>query len=247
MRAPRSVAVLAVALLAVGASGTLAGCGSGTGVAPLAGVDALEVPTPTPDPADFVAVVDNPYLPLPVGLTLTYGPGTGVLDDEVGGEVRVAVEEGPEIAGVTTTAVRRTPAGGTTAPGAEEETLDYYAQDAAGNVWWFGRAGEWRAGEGDAEPGIAMLASPRVGDGYREALAPGVDVRTTVLSLEEEVTTPAGSFGGLVLLEVRDAESGRVERRAYAEGLGLVAVETVVGSPDVRRGLVRVDEPPSGS
>lgn len=246
MRAHRSVVTLAGALLAVSGSSTLAACGSGTGVAPLAGVDALEVPTPTPDPADFVAVVDNPYLPLPVGRVATYGPGTGVVDDELG-ELRVEVEEGPVVAGVATTAVRSTTDGPATTPGASEETLDYYAQDTAGNVWWLGREGEWRAGEAGAEAGVVMLATPRVGDGYREALAPGVDVRAQVLSLEEEATTPAGTFGGLVLLEVRDASSGRVERRAYAEGLGLVAVETVAGTPDVRRGLVRVDEPPSGS
>jgi len=246
MRAPRSAAALVALLLALAGTGALSACGSGTGVAPLAGVDGLEVPTPTPDPEDFVAEVDNPWLPLAVGSSVVYEPGTGVVGAE-DAQLRVSVEEGPEVAGVATTAVRRTAVGPPRALQPDAETVDLYAQDTAGNVWWLGREGEWLAGEDGAEAGIAMLASPRVGDGYREALAPGVDVRAQVLALDEEATTPAGTFGGLVLVEVRDASSDRVERRAYAEGLGLVAVETVSGTPDVRLGLVQVDEPQSGS
>ncbi|GAA4675675.1 hypothetical protein [Nocardioides nanhaiensis] len=250
MRAPRSAAALTALLLGLSGSGALSACGSGTGTAPLAGVDGLEVPTPSPDPDDFVAEVDNPWLPLVVGSSAVYEPGTGVLGADVA-QLLVSVEEGPQVAGVATTAVRRTTTGseGTVPPDPEAggETVDYYAQDAAGNVWWFGREGEWLAGEDGAEAGVAMLATPRVGDGYREALAAGIDVRAQVLSLDEEATTPAGTFGGLVLVEVRDTAADRVERRAYAEGLGLVAVETVSGTPDVRLGLVQVDEPQSGS
>lgn len=246
MRAPRSAVALTALLLGLSGSGVLSACGSGTGVAPLAGVDVLEVPTPTPEPDDFVAEVDNPWLPLVVGSSAVYEPGTGVVGVD-GARLQVSVEEGPEVAGVATTAVRRTAVGPPRAVQVDEETVDLYAQDTAGNVWWFGREGEWLAGEDGAEAGVAMLATPRVGDGYREALAPGVDVRAQVLALDEEAVTPAGTFGGLVLVEVRDASADRVERRAYAPGLGLVAVETVSGTPDVRLGLVQADEPQSGS
>src|SRR5215813_12126478 len=60
-----------------------------------------------------------------------------------------------------------------------EKTNDYFAQDKAGNVWYFGEdtkefengkvvstEGTWRAGVEDATPGVIMLAHPRVGDDY---------------------------------------------------------------------------------
>ena len=46
----------------------LAGCGVGEprSIDP-PGVDELEIPTPSPDPADFVRAIDNPWLPLRAG------------------------------------------------------------------------------------------------------------------------------------------------------------------------------------
>jgi hypothetical protein len=73
-----------------------------------------------------------------------------------------------------------------------EDTLDYYAQDNAGNVWYMGEIskdcegdkctrneGSWIGGEDlfgtgtNAEPGIIMLAHPDVGDKYRQEYYPG--------------------------------------------------------------------------
>src|SRR5205085_703080 len=63
-----------------------------------------------------------------------------------------------------------------------EKTLDYYAQDKDGNVWYLGentkellpngkvdRSGSWMSGVHDGEPGLIMEAHPRVPDGDREA------------------------------------------------------------------------------
>ena len=67
-----------------------------------------------------------------------------------------------------------------------DQVVDYYAQDRHGNVWWFGREGVWRAGEDGAEAGLAMPATPRVGDGWRAAYDAGVvDVRTTVATRDQ--------------------------------------------------------------
>src|SRR3954453_348423 len=63
-----------------------------------------------------------------------------------------------------------------------EDTLDWYAQDGAGNVWYFGentkeldahgrvtsREGSWEAGRDGARAGIFMPARPRVGRSYRQ-------------------------------------------------------------------------------
>ena len=87
-------------------------------------------------------------------------------------------------------------------------------------MWWFGRDGVWQAGEGGAEAGIAMLATPRIGDGYRTAYAPGVveDVATVL-----DVTGP-------VKTEVRsDLEPGVTHERSYERGTGLVEDDIVSG------------------
>src|SRR5436305_258023 len=66
-----------------------------------------------------------------------------------------------------------------------ERTTDWYSQDQAGNVWYFGEAtaeldvhghvktreGSWQAGRAGARAGIFMPAQPRVGQsGLQEYL-----------------------------------------------------------------------------
>src|SRR5204863_6765206 len=89
-----------------------------------------------------------------------------------------------------------------------EDTLDWFAQDRAGNVWYFGENtheledglistidGSFRAGvEGD-KPGIIMEASSAIGDFYRQefSLANAEDF-AEVVALDDSVTVPAGSY-----------------------------------------------------
>jgi hypothetical protein len=88
-------ALVVIALLAV-----LTACGSSSVQLAETGVDTLVVPTPSPDPDDFVRGVDNPWLPLPPGRTWTYQ----VVDVDGAHERTVAVADGPEVDGVPTTA-----------------------------------------------------------------------------------------------------------------------------------------------
>lgn len=213
--------------------GTLAGCGTASEPSPPAGVDGLVIPTPSPDPADFDAPgapVDNPWFPLKDGTRWTYE----VTDIDGSHPLRARVTDGPQIAGVPTTALVRTGSGRT-------ET-DYYAQDDDGNVWWFGRAGEWRAGVDGAEAGIAMLAVPRVGDGYRQAYDEGVVEDTAgIVSLDESATVEAGSYDHVLRTEDRSAlEVGVTHDRSYARGVGLVEDDVVAGDYRSVR-LVSVD------
>ena len=142
--------------------------------------------------------IDNPYLPLEEGSLWVY-QGEDLLNS-----VFVTDRE-KEILGVDTTVVLDVEfSEGQLA----ELTLDWYAQDDDGNVWYFGentaeiedgeivsREGSWEAGVDGAEPGIVMLAKPKVGQTYAEENAPGVaEDMATVISLNESVDVPFGSF-----------------------------------------------------
>jgi hypothetical protein len=232
------------------AAGTSA-CAGGPPTVDPSGVDGLVVPTPTPAPGDFVDGVDNPLLPLVPGRVLTY---------------RVTGEDGPQritvrvtdrtrvVQGVPTVVVhdRVTDARGRVV----EDTYDWYAQDRAGNVWYFGEdttaydggrpdtAGSWEAGVDGAEAGLAMPAHPRVGDGYaQEHLAGVAEDQAEVLALDETREVPAGTFGGLLQTEdTTPLEPGLVEWKFYARGLGVVLEETVSGGGE-RVELLGVREP----
>jgi hypothetical protein len=204
---------VALALVAILALLTAAGCGSEAPQSPPAGVDELVIPTPSPDPADFVRGVDNPWFPLTPGTTWRYRL-TGVTE----GTLVITVEDATyDVAGVATTPVSRTEPTG-------EQLVDYYAQDRRGNVWWFGRGGVWRAGDDGAEAGLAMPATPRLGDGWRSAYGPGVvDARDTVVTRDQTGSVPAGRYADLLGIDVTDTLAPDSERRRFfARGVGMV-------------------------
>ena len=153
------VAAAAVALALV----ALSGCSVGDPrtVDP-SGVDGLVIPTPTPDPADFVEEIDNPWLPLAEGSRWRYR----VLEDDAVVERVTVTVTGQErtVAGVPVVVVHdvvRDARGGPV-----EDTYDWFAQDSDGNVWYFGRSGSWQAGVDGARAGLVMPATPRIGDGF---------------------------------------------------------------------------------
>ena len=217
MALPGRLGVLAAAVL------LLSGCASGAGTAPPTGVDGLVIPTPSPDPADFVDAIDNPWLPLAAGSEWVYESGDG-------GTVTVTVtNETREVAGVTTTVVREvvTDARGDVV----EKTSDWLAQDRDGNVWFFGTSGSWEAGVDGAEAGLVMPAEPRLGDGYRQAYDEGeVEARAEVVALDGSATVPSGDYDDLLVIEESTPlDPGVAERTYYARGLGPVLEETVSG------------------
>ena len=114
-----------------------------------------------------------------------------------------------------------------------DQVIDYYAQDRRGNVWWFGREGVWLAGEDGAEAGLAMPATPRLGDGWRAAYdADVVDVRMTVETLDQVADTPAGRYSDVVGLDITNPlEPGTARRAFYERGVGLVEEISTDGPP----------------
>jgi hypothetical protein len=203
-------------------------------------------------PANFVGTIDNPYYPLVPGARWVYESQT---PDGFERTVVEVTDEQKTVLGVATTVVHDTVSlDGTVI----EDTFDWYAQDKAGNVWYFGEdtheyengvpvnsKGAWEAGVDDAKPGIIMQAHPRVGDVYRQEFSKGVaEDKAKVLSVTASAHVPFGSYDGDVL-KTRDwnpLEPGKDEHKLYAPGVGNV-LERSVKHPGERVELVEYTAP----
>jgi hypothetical protein len=224
----------------------VAGCGSKASP-PL---PALPAPSADINPAGFTTVIDNPYSPWIPGTRLRYEG-----DTEEGHEVVdiVVTNDTRTLMGVPVLAVRDT-----VTVGGEviEDTTDWYAQDAAGNVWYFGEdtkeyehgkvsstAGSWLAGVDGALPGIFMYAKPAPGQIYRQEYRKGeAEDGAQVLSVSEHVSIGYGSYDSVIkTLEFTPLEPDAREYKYYARGVGLVLI-TEVGS-DGRTELTSVTAP----
>ncbi|WP_067435365.1 hypothetical protein [Nocardioides jensenii] len=233
--------VVAVALALTVGLAVLSGCGSTPEKIDATGTDGLTVPTPSPDPDDFVSVVDNRWFPLAPGTTWTY---------EVSGSERAGGNRRPvsatttvtdrtrQVAGVPTVVVRQEQADARGRVVARSDS--YFAQDRDGNVWIFGTTGPggWLAGQGRTRATLVMAAAPRHGDGYPAAYVDGVVTRTAeVLDTDSRSVTPAGVFDDVVQIEevdrAGDGSRGRPgepssgpRSLSYAPGVGLVEVDS---------------------
>jgi len=189
------------------------------------------VPVPKFDLQDFAAPVANPLFPLVPGTIRTYEKDTPEGLEQVVVEV---TSDRKVILGVTCFVVHDV----VSLDGEViEDTLDWYAQDRHGNVWYFGEDskeleggvvvsthGSWEAGVDGAQPGIVMLANPEVGVTYRQEFAPGVaEDMATVLALDASVTVPFGSYADCLQTEDFTAlEPDVSEEKFYAAGVGAV-------------------------
>jgi len=190
------------------------------------------------DPAMFVDRIDNPFLPWIVGSRFVFDGTEHV-------EVTV-LPDTKEILGVATTTVHdQVFSGGEVT----EDTLDWYAQDAQRNVWYFGEQtaeyengkvtsteGSWVGGVGGAQPGIVMLAQPAVGDSYRQEYLKGeAEDLASVTALTGSISSKAGSWSGadvLVTEEWTPLEQGVREQKTYARGVGVVEAHLLKGGKE---------------
>jgi hypothetical protein len=208
---------------------------------------------PQIDPANFVRGIDNPHFPLTPRTTFTYEAQTA---DGLERDVVSVTHHTKKILGVTCTVVTDK----STLDGVlEEDTLDWYAQDKDGNVWYFGEfttayeyddegnligtsnAGSWEAGVDGAQPGIVMLADPQPGASYRQEFLAGVaEDMGAVLRLDARASVPYGDFENcLETKEWSPLEPGKIEHKFYAPEVGLVLIEELKGKT-VRVELVDV-------
>src|SRR5256714_8117800 len=184
--------------------------------------------------------INNPYFPLIPGDLYTYNGNakkvqvkdtvyvshnTRTIDGVVTVEVRDQVFED----GVLT-----------------EDTLDWYAQDDQGNVWYLGelatqlpdgtQTGSWTAGVNGAEPGYIMEAAPQVGDSYCQENAPGIaEDAGDVLSVTATRSVPYGSFTNVVQTKDYSLIEPHSEHKFYGRGVGLLeAIALNGGSEDIQ-------------
>jgi hypothetical protein len=187
-----------------------------------------------PNPANFVRVVDNPYYPLTPGSRWVYEAAI-----PNGGSERIEVEvlqETRQVMGVEATVVRDT----VTVDGqVVEDTRDWYAQDADGNVWYLGEevdnyengqivdhSGSWEWGVDGALPGIIMWADPAAHlneEYYQEYLQGEAEDQGQVLSVDESVTVPFGSYENVVqTYDFSALDPNITSHKFYAAGIGTI-------------------------
>lgn len=220
---------------------------------------AASAPAPLPtgsqpvtlDPTLFTADITHPYLPLVPGTRWTYRDQD--LDGSVAEVVVIATGATKKLAnGVTARVVRDT----VRADGRiVEDTLDWYAQDNDGNVWYLGeetaefedgritsRRGSFEAGVDGAQPGIMLPAEPRPGQRYRQEYYRGqAEDNGEVLATRQLAQTPAGTFRDVVLTwDTITIEPDVAQYKMYARGLGLVQTVGVSGGT-ARETLLSVD------
>jgi hypothetical protein len=241
---PRATAsTIALAVLAILASG----CGSSGGErrsssAPSTSASSLapirEPYSPSIDPKNFVTKIDNNFWPLEPGTGFHYRGVRGKIpqtDDEL------VTHQTKRILGIRCTVVRDT----VSEHGrAIERTLDFYAQDKQGNVWYLGedsfelkqgrfvRASDsWRAEVNGAKPGIIMPAKPQPGDSYRQEYYPPGEAldQARVLGFRKAPKVPYGTFGrSLVTSEFSPLEP-QTEEKYYVAGVGEILERVVKG------------------
>lgn len=235
----RGIALMA--LVAMVAIGLLAGYGSGApaGAAPPASID----------PADFTDPKPNPYFPLK--------PGTmSILRGSEGGErlrnQTTITSSTKVIQGVTTTVVHDV----LHSEGLlKEKTVDWYAADNSGTVWYFGERtavydkkgqvesteGSWQAGVDGAVAGIIMPANPGPTDAYRQELYKGhAEDQGWIVARHKYVDVPYGKVEQVVRsYEWTRLEPHVVSLKLYGAGLGIVREADVSGGNELLE-LVKV-------
>jgi hypothetical protein len=214
----------------------MVGCGGSAGALPT-GSEPV-----TLDPADFTTKITNPYWPMAPGNRWVYRETDGQ-----GGEQKVEVtvtDRTKTIVGIEALVVHDV----VTEDGElVEDTFDWYAQDADGNIWYLGEdtkefengkvkttAGSWEHGVDAAQAGVVVPAKPEPGLAYRQEYYAGeAEDAATVLSVDEWVQVPAGSYRNVLMTkDYTPLHPEILEHKLYAKGVGPVLVLGISGGSD---------------
>jgi hypothetical protein len=207
----------------------------------------------TLDPAQFTGQIDNRYWPMLPGSRWVYGE-----TDAEGTNQRVVVtvtNRTKTIMGIQARVVHDV----VTEDGQlVEDTYDWYAQDAKGNIWYLGEdtkeyengkvtttEGSWQAGVDGAQPGILLPADPKKEMEYRQEYYEGeAEDAARILSTDMRVKVPHGTFDQvLVTKDWTPLEPKLLEHKFYAPDVGPVLAITVKGG-STKAELLRYEQAP---
>jgi hypothetical protein len=202
------------------------------------------------NPADFSTRIDNPYWPMKPGSRWVYRETDTEGTDQ---KVVITVTHKTKLIanGIRARVVRDVVTDNGTPV---EITSDWYAQDRAGNIWYFGEAttehengrpvstkGSFEAGVDGAQPGVAMPGHAVPGLSYRQEYYKGQaeDKAAIVTVGQEQVEVPFGRFTGVLMTrDLVPLEPKVQELKFYARGVGpVLSVHT--DEPGGRAALVR--------
>jgi hypothetical protein len=195
------------------------------------------------DPSEFTTEIDNPYWPMKPGSRWIFRE-----TDAEGSVSKVVVTVLDKTKKIANGVEARVVHDQVTEDGeVMEDTFDWYAQDADGNLWYLGedtteyengkpktKEGSWEAGVDGAEAGIIMPADPQVGMTYREEYYEGhAEDGASIISTDALAKVPYGRFtGGVQTRNFSGIEPNVIEEKIYAKGVGVVLEITVSGGSD---------------
>src|SRR4051794_9971447 len=183
-------------------------------------------------PSHVSANVTNPWYPLKPGTVLRYsGTDDGVTVKEI---FRVSRNTRPVAGGRARVIHDRIFKHGHLV----EDTLDWYGQDATGNVWYFGEAtkqldfhgrvtsreGSWEDGAAGARAGIFMPAQPRAGRSYRQEYYKG--------HAEDHFKIESIRGNLMITHEWTPLERGVLDQKVYRRGVGTISEDSLKGGSE---------------
>ena len=188
----------------------------------------VDLETPTfADPT----TVDNPLFPISSQHSAVY------LGNDEGDPLKVEVTLLPETKRIEvdgeTTEVLASQFVSFVSGRVDEVTLDWYAQDDNGAVWFFGEdvtryedgvvldhEGSWLAGQ-DGPPAMIMPAHPQLGDVFRSENIPDFILEEVVVQdLGVTVPGPRGPIDGAMVGQELHIYEGLAENKVFAPGYG---------------------------
>ena len=204
---------------------------------------------PVINPAKFSAKITNKYFPLVPGTVFVY---EGNRDGLTRRAEHTVTSDTRKIMGVDCIVVRDIAFTNTEMV---EKTVDWYAQDSLGNVWYFGEDtaeykngkvtsthGTWMAGVDGALPGIIMQASPKLGEGYRQEYRPGAaEDYAKVVQVNAGTLGPMGKYDNVVVTEDTDLlDVNKFEHKSFAPDVGFIGSSGLVNGHQEEIGLVKI-------
>jgi hypothetical protein len=119
-----------------------------------------------------------------------------------------------------------------------EATVDYFAQDKAGNVYYFGEdvneyknghvvshEGQWRLGRDTNTPGVLMPADPDVGDSFFAESVPGIAVeKDRVIASGRTRRIRDHTYRHVIRIRehATTPQPAEIEYKNYAPGIGVI-------------------------